>query len=83
MEARIMKVTVYSKEHCPQCDATKRKLDKLGVAYDDVDLTDDDDLRSEMVSRGFKATPIVITDDDSWSGYRPDKIEELSNRAHR
>lgn len=77
-----MKVTVYSKEHCPQCDATKRKLDKLGVDYDDVDLTDDDDLRNEMISKGFKATPIVITDDDSWSGYRPDKIKELTDRVH-
>lgn len=77
-----MKVTVYSKEHCPQCDATKRKLDKLGVDYDDVDLTDDDDLRNEMISKGFKATPIVITDDDSWSGYRPDKLKELTDRVH-
>lgn len=77
-----MKVTVYSKEHCPQCNATKRKLDKLGVDYDDVDLTDDDDLRNEMISKGFKATPIVITDDDSWSGYRPDKLKELTDRVH-
>ena len=34
-----MTVTVFTKPHCPQCDATKRQLTKLGVPFETVDLT--------------------------------------------
>lgn len=34
-------VTVYSKPACVQCDATDRALDKHGMDYDVVDLTQD------------------------------------------
>ena len=36
-----MTVTVFTKPHCPQCDATKRQLTKLGVPFETVDLTQD------------------------------------------
>ena len=36
-----MTVTVYSKPMCVQCDATKRALDKAGLPYDTVDITED------------------------------------------
>ena len=33
-----MTVTVFTKPYCPQCDATKRQLTKLGVPFETVDL---------------------------------------------
>lgn len=32
-------ITLYSKKHCVQCDATKRYLDRKGIIYCLVDLT--------------------------------------------
>ena len=32
-----MTVTVFTKPHCPQCNATKRQLTKLGVPFETVD----------------------------------------------
>ena len=30
---------------------------------------------------GFMQAPVVVTETDSWSGFRPDKIAELAEAA--
>lgn len=32
-----MNITIYTKTHCPNCDAAKQLLDSNGLAYDTVD----------------------------------------------
>jgi glutaredoxin-like protein NrdH len=71
-------VTVYTKPSCVQCDATKRMMDKLKIEYSTVDITVDTDAFDMIVSKGFKSAPVVITNDDSWSGFNPDKISGLA-----
>jgi glutaredoxin-like protein NrdH len=73
-----MSVTVYTKAHCPQCDATKRQLSKQGVDFDVVDLTENPEQIENFLAQGFKQTPIVVTEEASWSGYRPDMIKQLA-----
>lgn len=72
-----MSVTVYTKPACVQCDATKRLMDKLNIEYSTVDITVDTDAFDMLLSKGFKAAPVVITDDDSWAGFNPEKINGL------
>ena len=72
-----MAVTVYTKPNCVQCDATKRQMDKLGIKYTTVDITVDLEAYDMIVSKGFQAAPVVITDDDAWSGFNLDKIGRL------
>jgi glutaredoxin-like protein NrdH len=69
---------VYVKPSCVQCDATKRLMDRLGVKYDTVDITKDDTALEKILSMGFKAAPVVITDTDAWSGFNPDKVSQLA-----
>ncbi|BDR54052.1 NrdH-redoxin [Bombiscardovia apis] len=76
-----MSVTVYTKTHCPQCDATKRQLTKLGVDFDVVDLTSNPSKIEDFLAQGFKQTPIVVTDEASWSGYRPDMIKQTAQQS--
>src|SRR5690606_6412075 len=38
---RTMSITVYSKPACVQCDATYRALDKRGIEYSIVDISQD------------------------------------------
>lgn len=73
-----MDITVYSKPLCVQCDATKRALNKAGIAYDVVDITEDADALARVKSLGYVQAPVVITGEDHWSGFRPDKIKALS-----
>ncbi len=68
---------MYSKPLCVQCDATKRALNKAGVAYDVVDITEDAEALAKVKSLGYVQAPVVITAQDHWSGFRPDKIKTL------
>lgn len=70
-------VTVYSKPNCRACVGTKRKLDKAGVNYDVVDVTQDDEAFAFIQSEGVKAMPYVKTPNGSWSGLDEAKIDEL------
>jgi len=72
-----MDVTLYSKPGCVQCDATTRALNKAGVAYDVVDITEDADALAKVKSLGYVQAPVVVTGEDHWSGFRPDKIKAL------
>jgi len=76
-----MNITVYTKPHCPQCDATKRQLDKAGLSYTAVDLTTDSRARDYVMSLGHLQAPVVVTDTDHWAGYRPDRCKALKNAA--
>jgi glutaredoxin-like protein NrdH len=71
-------ITVYTKPSCVQCDATKRMMDKLKISYSVVDVTVDTEAFDMIVSKGFKSVPVVITNDDAWAGFNPDKISELA-----
>lgn len=76
-----MDITVYSKPLCVQCDATKRALTKAGVAYSVVDVTEDAEALAKVKSLGYMQAPVVITGDDHWAGFRPDKIKALAASA--
>ena len=77
----IMSITVYTKAHCPQCDATKRQLTKQGLEFEQVDLTENQTLIDQFIAQGFKQTPIVVTDQETWSGYRHDLIRKVAPSA--
>lgn len=70
-------VTVYSKPICSQCDMTKRLLDREGVAYETVDVTEDHEAFQFITSLGYKQAPVVVAGDDHWSGFQPDRILRL------
>jgi glutaredoxin-like protein NrdH len=72
-----MTVTVYSKPNCVQCEQTKRYLDNHNIAYSTVDLTQDQEALEMVVGMGYGSAPVVITDTDSWSGFRLEKLHAL------
>lgn len=73
--------TVYTKPACIQCEQTKKLLDKNGVEYTTVDITQDQEAFDKIVAMGFAAAPVVISGDLSWAGFQPDKIAEISKAA--
>ncbi|CAM5736478.1 glutaredoxin-like protein NrdH [Mycolicibacterium aubagnense] len=76
-----MTVTVYTKPACVQCNATYKALDKAGIAYEKVGLGVDDEAREYVLALGYLLAPVVVTDSEHWSGFRPDRIKALSNVA--
>ncbi|WP_129359711.1 MULTISPECIES: glutaredoxin-like protein NrdH [Micrococcaceae] len=72
-----MSITVYTKPACVQCNATYRALDKRGISYDVVDVTEDAQALEHIKGLGYMQAPVVETENDHWSGFRPDKIGTL------
>lgn len=72
-----MTITVYSKPACVQCTATYRALDRAGIAYDVVDISDDTDARDYIMALGYLQVPVVVAGELHWSGFRPDRIGSL------
>jgi len=69
---------------CPQCNATKKYLDRDNIEYSTVDISTDEEAYALVSSLGYKAAPVVVAGDAHWSGFRPDKIASLKalNPAH-
>ena len=76
-----MAVTVYTVPNCTGCIATKRWLDKRGVAFEVVDLTEDAVSRERLAGLGFTSAPVVEVDEpagqERWSGFRPDLLKAM------
>ena len=70
--------TVYTKPACVQCDMTKRYMDKNGIPYTTVDITQDPEALEMILGMGFSSAPVVISEVGSWAGFQPDKINLLA-----
>ncbi len=76
-----MAITVYTKPACVQCNATYRALDKAGIEYDVIDITEDAQARDYVMSLGYLQAPVVVAGENHWSGFRPDEIKKLTTAA--
>lgn len=76
-----MEITVYTKPACVQCSATFRALDKAGLHYDVIDISQDEQARDYVMSLGFLQAPVVIATSARFSGFRPDRIAALTQAA--
>lgn len=70
-------ITVYGQPHCQGCTATRRHLARAGVKFLARDVTDSDTARAEVEALGYSSLPVVVAGDMHWSGYRPDKLNQL------
>ena len=64
-------VTVYSTTSCPYCRQAERFLTARGVAFNNIDVTDDDAMRTKLVelSGGMRTVPQIFIGDKSIGGY--------------
>ena len=60
---------------------TYRALDKLGVQYNTVDITEDPAALEFIKGMGYLQAPVVIAGENHWSGFQPDKINALASAA--
>lgn len=70
--------TVYTLPMCQKCDRTTQHLQKLGIPFKTVDLSEDPVARQHIKDTyGFATAPVVVTEDDVWCDFKPDKIKAL------
>jgi glutaredoxin-like protein NrdH len=71
-------VQVYGKPQCIQCEYTKKRMDANDGPYEYHDVTADDQARMIVEQSGQMQLPFVIADDESWHGFKDDKIKKLA-----
>jgi len=49
---------MYTKTYCGYCHAAKRLLEKKGVAFDEIDIQQQPDLRPEMIQKAGGRTTV-------------------------
>ena len=63
-------VEIYTKEWCPYCAKAKALLKSKGLSYREINITVDETLRQEMVTRsGRRTVPQLFLDGASIGGY--------------
>lgn len=77
-----MKITVYGKPKCIQCNYTKQKLTKDHVVFDYIDVTENEEkleyIKNEL---GFSSLPVVEADFmEPFSGFKPGLLSEIANK---
>lgn len=51
-------VTIYTKAYCPYCVRAKSVLDNKGVAYQEIRIDEQPELRPEMIERAAGRTTV-------------------------
>lgn len=74
-----MKITLWTKPACQQCEMTRKQFDKRGIIYTTRRLDRSPKAVERFLELGLLAAPIVETDDRRWSGFRLGKIQSLEN----
>lgn len=74
----MKKVTVYSKPDCQQCNMTYRVLNLRGIDHTVIDISLDQDAFKYVTEElGYMQAPVVVYGEDHWSGFRPDKLNDI------
>lgn len=57
-------ITVYTKNNCASCTFTKRKLQELGVNYQEINVDENLEALEYLMECGFRSLPVVFLDDE-------------------
>ena len=77
----MAKVEIYTTSYCPFCNRAKNLLQSKGIAFDEIDVTDDDAMREKMIelSGGRRTVPEIFINGKIVGGY--DELSALDARG--
>jgi glutaredoxin-like protein NrdH len=81
-EMTLPPVTVYSNLNCVQCEQTKRYLTNNGVEFEAKMIQDSPEIFELIEAKGYKAAPVVVVGNESWSGFKLERLADLVKRNH-
>jgi glutaredoxin len=61
--------TVYGRPNCPWCDKVKKLLDRYGIEYLYIDLSQNPQVRTRLIRDGHTTVPVVFHMDQLIGGY--------------
>lgn len=73
----MVKIIVYGTSTCPWCVKAKEYLKKKKIEFRDVDITEEDKDREEMIDKsGQMGVPVIDIDGTIIVGFNPKEIEK-------
>ena len=76
-----MRITIYTRNDCMQCHATRRAIESRGLTFELINLDLHPEAADDLRAQGYRQLPVVVTEQESWSGFRPDMINRLRVQA--
>jgi glutaredoxin-like protein NrdH len=70
-------VIVYSNPNCTACEQTKRFLTVKGIPFEAKMISESPEIFPLIEEKGYASAPIVVVGEDSWSGFRLEKLSTL------
>ena len=77
----MARVEIYTTPNCPFCVRAKRLLQARGIAYEEVDVAGDPELRADLVQRtGRRTVPQIFIDGEPIGGFEELAALDASTR---
>jgi glutaredoxin 3 len=77
----VARVEIYTTPSCPFCVRAKRLLQARGIAYEEVDVAGDPELRADLVQRtGRRTVPQIFIDGEPIGGFEELAALDASTR---
>lgn len=72
------KIRVFSTPTCPYCQSLKLFLQKHNFEFEDIDISQDEAAKEEMIERTDQmGVPVIEIDGEMIMGFEKEKIVEL------
>lgn len=73
------KITLYTKNNCPQCKMTKRFLNDKHLSYKEINIDAQPQYIDWLKEQGHQTVPVLTTEGlGTIVGFRPDKLRTLA-----
>ncbi len=77
-----MEIKVYSDPESPQCKKLKEWLKKKKVAFQDLDVTESEKYRDELIEKSSQlGVPLIDIDGKCIVGFQEKELEEVLKKA--
>ncbi len=74
----MAKVRVFSTKVCPYCVVLKQFLNDNKIEFEDLDVSENEEARKEMIEKtGQMGVPVIQIDDEIVVGFNKPKISQL------
>ncbi|QMU55746.1 MAG: glutaredoxin [Candidatus Mycalebacterium zealandia] len=71
---------IYTTKTCPYCIASKSLLDSKGIEYEEIDLTQDSELRVSVSEQyNWRTVPLILKNGELIGGFN--ELEELARQG--
>lgn len=73
-------IKIYSTSNCPYCVTLKEFLKEKGFEFEDVDVSQNEQLLQEMIDKSHQyGVPVIDVDGQIVVGFDKEKISQLLN----